>query len=405
MKLKAIYRTLIPSVFTCINLISPTSSLFAKDLVLQEPTMPNSCDVLMANNTDATQTIQQALNHCEKGKAVYLAPNGEQHVFTSGPLFIPSERSLVIQSGVTLKAINRAASFDKGKQTCGTLDHHGSGCQPFITFDHVKHSGLYGPGTIDGQGGIPLIDLPNTTWWSLATDAKQAKLKQNNPRLIQMNHSQDITLYNIHLINSPNFHVVFKESDGLTAWGVNIKTPENARNTDGIDPGSSKNVIVAYSQISTGDDNVAIKANTAPAENMLFIHNYFGTGHGMSIGSETNGGVFNIRVDDLTMDHTTNGLRIKSDQSAAGEVANISYNHVHMHDVKYPIVIDTVYEKKSGYDQAYWHDLNYHDISSDTSGKVVINGLNARAPIEMNMSSIQFTPDTTWSVINANITK
>lgn len=68
MKLKAIYRTLIPSVFTCINLLSPTSSLFAKDLVLQEPTTPNSCDVLIANSTDATQTIQQALDHCEKGK-------------------------------------------------------------------------------------------------------------------------------------------------------------------------------------------------------------------------------------------------------------------------------------------------------------------------------------------------
>lgn len=236
----------------------------------------------------------------------------------------------------------------------------------------------------------------------MANDAKEKKLKQNNPRLIQINHSQDITLSNIHLINSPNFHVVFKESDGLMVWGIQIQTPSYARNTDGIDPISSKNVIVAYSQISTGDDNIAIKANTQSAQNMYFFHNIFGTGHGLSIGSETNGGVFNIKVDDLAMDHTTNGLRIKSDQSAAGEVANISYNHVHMHDVKYPIVIDTVYENKSGHNQANWHNLTYNDITANT-GTVLIDGSNAQTPFNLDMSPVRFPDNIIWKIISAHV--
>lgn len=376
--------------------------LCSSALVVAMPTTPNRCTTLFAQNGESTQLIQQSLDQCEKGKAVYLESNNNQHFFISGPISIPSERALVIQSGVTLRAINRASAFDSGKYTCGTLDNHGNGCQPFITFNHVKHSGLYGSGTIDGQGNLPLLDLANTTWWSLANDAKEKKLKQNNPRLIQINHSQDITLSNIHLINSPNFHVVFKESDGLMVWGIQIQTPSYARNTDGIDPISSKNVIVAYSQISTGDDNIAIKANTQSAQNMYFFHNIFGTGHGLSIGSETNGGVFNIKVDDLAMDHTTNGLRIKSDQSAAGEVANISYNHVHMHDVKYPIVIDTVYENKSGHNQANWHNLTYNDITANT-GTVLIDGSNAQTPFNLDMSQVRFPDNIIWKIISAHV--
>lgn len=156
-------------------------------------------------------------------------------------------------------------------------------------------------------------------------------------------------MHKVTLMNSPNFHVVFKQSNGLTAWNIKIKTPATARNTDGIDPISSQNVTVAYSNISTGDDNVAIKANpgAGQSKNMSFLHNTFGVGHGMSIGSETTDGVSNIDVNDLIMKDTTNGLRIKSDQSASGEVSGIRYQHVTMTNVKKPIVIDTVYENKS----------------------------------------------------------
>ena len=55
------------------------------------------------------------------------------------------------------------------------------------------------------------------------------------------------------------------DTDGFTAWGVKIRTPKTARNTDGIDPSSSTNVTIAYCDIDTGDDNVAIKTGSAPA--------------------------------------------------------------------------------------------------------------------------------------------
>jgi hypothetical protein len=51
------------------------------------------------------------------------------------------------------------------------------------------------------------------------------------------------------------------------------------------------------------DYDVAIKAgDDGPATHMTIAHNHFYSGHGMSIGSATNGGARAIRVSDLTID-------------------------------------------------------------------------------------------------------
>ena len=76
-----------------------------------------------------------------------------------------------------------------------------------------------------------------------------------------LRHVDNFTLYKITLRNSPGYHVAFNDTDGFTAWGVKIHTPKWARNTDGIDPGSSRNITITQSWIHTGDDDVAIKTS------------------------------------------------------------------------------------------------------------------------------------------------
>jgi len=70
-----------------------------------------------------------------------------------------------------------------------------------------------------------------------------------------------------------------------------VLTPSFARNTDGVDPGEGSVAqcgVIACSTISTGDDQIAIKGGHLVSE-LVVAHNHFGTGHGMSIGSETYG--------------------------------------------------------------------------------------------------------------------
>ena len=74
-----------------------------------------------------------------------------------------------------------------------------------------------------------------------------------------------------------------------------LMSPHLSRNTDGIDPGETSFAtcgLLAYNTISTGDDHIAIKGGHG-VTNIVVVHNHFGTGHGMSIGSETYGGVQN----------------------------------------------------------------------------------------------------------------
>jgi polygalacturonase len=180
----------------------------------------------------------------------------------------------------------------------------------------------------------------NQSWWQIARAAEPTGLKQSCPRLIIANQADGLTLYKITLRNSANFHVAVNHTDGFTAWAVRIDTPKTARNTDGIDPGTSTNVTITHSFIRTGDDNVAIKGGVS---NISVTHDYFYDGHGMSIGSGATPPVTNVYVSDLSLQDTATGIRIKSDVTRGGLVDNALYENVCMTNVELPIGIDPFY--------------------------------------------------------------
>jgi len=125
-----------------------------------------------------------------------------------------------------------------------------------------------------------------------------------------------------------NFHVVVSKTDGFTAWGVRIDAPANARNTDGIDSSSSTNVSIVHSYILQEMTMSPSKPEVPACHPYYDAHNHFYSGHGMSIGSETNGGVDDVVVSDLTIDGADNGIRIKSDLSRGGLVQRVAYKDV-----------------------------------------------------------------------------
>lgn len=139
------------------------------------------------------------------------------------------------------------------------------------------------------------------------------------------------------------FHLVIKQSTGVTVWGITIDTPASARNTDGIGPISSSDITVAHSFIRTGDDNIAIKAGSGgPARHLSILSNHLYAGHGMSVGSETMGGVSDVLIKDLTLDGATSGLRIKSDPSRRGRVERVDYQNICLRHNRRPVDIDSM---------------------------------------------------------------
>jgi polygalacturonase len=281
--------------------------------------------------------------------------------------------------------------FATSPGACGVRREGARGCRPLVAVDRADHAGVMGRGTIDGRGWATM-QRQSISWWDLAQQARTGP-PQQNPRLIVATRSNDFTLYGITLRNSPNFHVVFDRGDGFTAWGVRIYTPSpNARNTDGIDPAGATNVTITRSWILTGDDNVAIKGGT-PTSHITVSHSHFYRGHGMSIGSETNGGVDKVLVTDLTVDGADNGLRIKSNAARGGPVTNVTYENVCVRTTKEPIFMDTHYSaspQTTGALIPVFRDIVLRDVRVQGAARVTLDGYDAERRLGITFDGVTF---------------
>jgi len=392
-----------------------------------------------------TAAIQASIDACaaslaagQKG-SVRLQVNAADPTkvaFVSGPVFLKAGVSLWIDRGVTLFAAQDPRLYDVDPGTCGTdANNNSGGCLSLINAKGgsatalLLDAGVVGDGVIDGLGGEPMVGgfngNPNGTWWDVAQHALAAGVSHSNPRLIDVLLADRFTIYRVTLHNSPKFHVGL-ESDNYLVWGVTVQTPSRpvnrvgrpltaryARNTDGIDPSDSWNGTIAYSRISVGDDQIAIKcgkyhlnsvanADQPSCRNLVVAHTQFGTGHGMSIGSETNGGpkgddahvrigmqgivdpatqavqTWGLHVYDLTIDGSVgtgsaavldiNGIRIKSDVSRGGLVKDVLYEDVCLRNLPNPIVLNPHYDptKTGALDPTYQNIVlrNIHGVAS-----------------------------------------
>lgn len=418
------------------SLVSGTAWALAQDTrEVKEPVIPASCVTLPAKLQSVanklgeadegkldTQRIQAAMDSCKPGQAVELKQQDGNNAFLTGPLELRSGVTLLIDEGVTLfgsrdpKVYEMHAADAKPDDPvrCGTSlprpgrfgDQAGmaqaanlrrGGCRPLISAVNVTNASVMGDGTIDGRGYAKLLGK-DFSWWEMARRAEPKDDIYFSTRLVVANHADGLVLYRITLHNSPNFHVSVNNTNGFTAWGVHLKTPTDpkldARNTDGIDPGNSTNVTIAHSWIDNGDDNVAIKANV---QHMSVLDNHFYTGHGMSIGSEATGDAF-LLVDGLTEDHTTSGIRIKSNVTRGGYDHDLTYRNICMRNVANPIAISPYYTNQTtegfvdpGYKGDHIPDYKkilLQNVVSETAGDVLIAGIDDAHRTEITLNGV-----------------
>jgi polygalacturonase len=376
-----------------IVLITAGLALAQDSRKVTEPVFPPACITLEARISQSsvqetqldTQRIQNALDHCGAGKAVLLKASGTQDVFLSGPLELRAGVTLLVDKGAGLLASRNPRDYDLKPGSCGVVNQEGHGCKALLSGAGISGAGVMGDGWIDGRGGAKLTGQ-NVSWWDLAQQAKVTNLNQSCPRILQLVNANDFTLYRITLRNSPNFHVSYAGGRGFTAWGVVIDAPKTSRNTDGIDPSSATDVTIVHSFIRAGDDNVAIKAGAAgPSSHMTIEHNHFYSGHGMSIGSETDGGASFIRVSDLSIDGADNGLRIKSNSSRGGLVHDVLYQDVCIRDTKNPVLMDTHYSFRGSAEDKIpeFRNITLRNVAIFGPGVVTLDGFDALHPLGM----------------------
>ena len=348
-----------------------------------------------------TAAIQQALDACGKagGGSVRLAPG----TYLSQPIYLRDKTTLRLDVGAKLQATDEPGHFADPKKPQSRV--------AFVNGSGLSQVAIVGGGTIDGAG---------ERWWAPVRAAKLAKQPYNEvprrPRMVILSNCRHVRIEGVTLQNSPSFHLVPSECEDVLITNVTIRAPHNAPNTDAMDPSACKNIRIIGCTIDVGDDNIAIKSGRkvagreAAVENVWVERCAFLAGHGMSIGSETLGGVKNLTVTNCTFSGTTSGIRIKSARGKGGLVENLVYTDITMTNVDYPIYLTSYYPKVPKEDAAQpmaadspvYRNIVIRNLtahSARTAGMIV--GL-PEAPIEnVRLENVRVTAPTGLTFRNA----
>ncbi len=295
-----------------------------------------------------TEAFQKAIDTCAAaGGGTVRVPVGRWLV---GPLFLKSNIRLHLDKAASVAFATDEALYRPAKDQerfVGT-----SGWLSLINIDEVENVAITGEGEIDGQGAV---------WWERwRADTRKAGRRgsTNRPRMVYVDNSRNVLFSGVTFLNSPSFHLVLNESERLTVDKVTIRAPDHAPNTDAIDPQDSRHVLISNNTISVGDDVVAIKSHVvdpkhpnASASDIVIRDNTFLAGRGISIGSETIGGVKRVRVENNLVDGAMYGIRIKTPRNRGGEVSDIVFRNNRFKDVVTPFVFSSYYTALQ-YDEA-----------------------------------------------------
>ena len=325
---------------------------------------------------DDTALIQAGIDTCasQGGGTLKL----EARTYHIGPVQLKSNVYLWLDAGTVLEG-----STDKARYVAAFIGWPYNAREALISGDNVSNSGILGTGTIDGNG---------QAWWEEARhqrrDGTMTRLYPHvpdangmpRPWLVEFHQSSNITVEGVTLRKSPMWNLALRYSKGVRIRNLTITNPEEAPNTDGIDLISSQDVDIRNVDISTGDDNITFKSGLAgfnmPAQATTDIHvadARLGSGHGVSIGSETLNGINHIALERLHFEGTTNGFRIKTGRDRGADISFISVKDVQMNHVGMPLSVTAYYPKVPenrdqpqalGATTPYVHDITLENITA-----------------------------------------
>ena len=340
--------------------------------------------------TVTTEAIQKAIEAASKaGGGTVLIPAGR---FVSGPIELGSNLGLHLAKDAVLLMSSHFNDFPVEK------DRH----RDFITARRAHDIRIDGPGTIDGQGA---------PWWK-AFRAKE--LKPRRPQMIRLMDCERVEIDGISTLNPPNTHCSLTNCREVTICGVTMTAPGDSPNTDALNV-SGENYSITDCKISTGDDNIVLvgRSGGEPTKDFTITHCSLGSGHGLSIGSHTAGGIRNVRVEDVSFDGTISGIRMKAARDRGGVVENLSYKNITMKGVRYPIFISSYYPKEPtrpeqdapqavGTLTPVWRKIAIENaVITEARNSVILWGVPEFPIVDVDLKNVSISAENGMTIFNA----
>lgn len=341
--------------------IMPTTEAPFKTKALKRPVFKKQSITISKADIDARGMITRRINTIisqlsRKGGGTVVVPSGR---WLTGRITLMSGINLHLSEGAILEF---SADINDYQPAVFTR-HEGvevMGAGAFIYANKAKNIALTGRGTIMGP----------------AMDVEMRRLKNGNSVVDKdINHLTPIkdrlcdgkdgrTFYrpkSFSPINCKNVLVEGVTFERSVLWNINPVYCDNViirgvtvnsvgvPSGDGIDISSCKNVLIEHSTLNCGDDCFTLKSGRCedgmrvgrPTENVLIRYCLAKEGHGgITLGSETAGGINNVYLHHCVFLGTRTGFRFKTRRNRGGTVEGITYDNVRLTDVREAVTFD-----------------------------------------------------------------
>lgn len=306
-----------------------------------------------------TRAIQSAIDKAaESGGTVVFNPG----VYLTGALFLKSGMRLEVDEGVTIRGVQDLSAYPEMPTRVAGIEM----VWPAALINVYQQSGvgISGKGVIDGDGKV---------WWDRywrlrkEYDSKglrwAADYDSKRVRLIQFYQSSGIHLQGLRLERSGFWTVHLCYSRKIHVDGITIRNNIDGHgpSTDGIDIDSSSDVLVEHCDIDCNDDALCLKAGrdadglrvNRPTENVVIRNcTIRGGAAGVTAGSETSGGIRNVKVSGLhVLAKVPHGVYFKSAKTRGGTVSNIDIADLRLEGVAVPIGVTMNWNPSYSYAQ------------------------------------------------------
>ena len=267
-------------------------SAFGKSYVITDYGVQNDSNIVQ------TKAIQHVIDlAAEKGGGVIIVPNG---TFLSGSLFF--------KQGTHLHVIGKLKGSDRISDFPIVLTRiEGETCNYFaalVNADKVDGFTISGKGTIDGNGLHYWQEFWIRRKWNPQCTNKDAQ----RPRLTYISNSRNVTVQDVHLINSPFWTNHIYKSDHVRFLDCYIYAPtegiwepdpsRGAPSSDAIDIDACTDVVVNGCFMHVNDDAVVLKGGKGTwadkdetngnCERIIIQNCRYGRVHGcLTLGSES----------------------------------------------------------------------------------------------------------------------
>ena len=297
-----------------------------------------------------TAAIQRAIDACAEagGGTVYCPPG----TYLTGTITLKSNVNLHLEAGATLLGSPNRADYMpmfKGNNWTGRFNY-----DHYLIFAHrAQNVAISGRGAIDGNGHAffgPLV--PGKAWFSIP--------EWRPGPTVTFVECQDVSVRDVHLLDSPSFGIWPVGCDRVTIHGCTILSNREGPNTDGIQVVCCHGVHISDCYISGGDDCICVYSmsyfldEVRSCKNVAVTNCVLSTScNGIRVGASSDWPLRNCTFSNLVMFDTRTGIsmlcvptahpdqrswKIDAEQESLHGpiVENISFSHIQM-DTRKPI--------------------------------------------------------------------